>query len=422
MAGKTGLEPSEISSSLAFMLPKVIDGLTPSGVVPASLPEAVETYLAGAEAHAFPRGKPDANAIEEEPAGSGFPLKWVMALLLIGWFGLLYYILQAPTVVQKVAEQQPSAPTAEAPQPVPAQTTPPHPVMTEAKLSISLQDGKVIVAGAVPNEEVRKTILDQIKGAFGEGNTTGEILVDAGTKSAPWIEKLHDVLLTLKLPGTELGFDGQTINVGGSLTEAAKNAWLGQLSAMAGDRFRINPVFTIVDSLPAGSPAPEKTPEIATPQPAPEQAAPPRTPATQGAENSDSDPGLAAIAQLKQGFSGQELTQALNQLTIHFETGSAKISADSMRILANATEAIKAAPPGTVIEAGGHTDNQGNPSGNTVLSAARAATVREALIAQGVDPKALTAKGYGDSKPIADNATEEGRAKNRRIEFTISGP
>ena len=71
------------------------------------------------------------------------------------------------------------------------------------------------------------------------------------------------------------------------------------------------------------------------------------------------------------------------------------------------------------IELGGHTDNVGSAKSNLVLSEARANTVRNYLIQKGIDPSRIIAKGYGLSKPIADNRTEDGRAQNRRTEVTV---
>lgn len=71
------------------------------------------------------------------------------------------------------------------------------------------------------------------------------------------------------------------------------------------------------------------------------------------------------------------------------------------------------------IEIGGHTDNSGNPAYNQQLSEKRANAVYNYLISKGVSPKRLSAKGFGSSKPVASNETEDGRQQNRRIEFTI---
>jgi outer membrane protein OmpA-like peptidoglycan-associated protein len=71
------------------------------------------------------------------------------------------------------------------------------------------------------------------------------------------------------------------------------------------------------------------------------------------------------------------------------------------------------------IELSGHTDNQGNASANMVLSENRAKAVYEYLMNKGIDPKRMTFKGYGSTKPIADNNTEIGRAQNRRTEFMV---
>ena len=69
----------------------------------------------------------------------------------------------------------------------------------------------------------------------------------------------------------------------------------------------------------------------------------------------------------------------------------------------------------------GHTDNVGNKKVNLVLSQKRAEAVVNWLIKYGkVSPKQLSAKGFGDEKPIADNNTEEGRAKNRRVDFSVT--
>lgn len=75
--------------------------------------------------------------------------------------------------------------------------------------------------------------------------------------------------------------------------------------------------------------------------------------------------------------------------------------------------------PALRIELGGHTDNVGNDAANQKLSEQRAQAVRESLITKGIDGGRITAKGYGKTKPIATNDTDEGRALNRRTEVTV---
>ena len=74
--------------------------------------------------------------------------------------------------------------------------------------------------------------------------------------------------------------------------------------------------------------------------------------------------------------------------------------------------------PEVRVEIGGHTDNSGADAYNMALSQKRAESVRAHLIGKGVDGERLTAKGYGETAPVADNATKEGKAKNRRVEVT----
>ena len=71
------------------------------------------------------------------------------------------------------------------------------------------------------------------------------------------------------------------------------------------------------------------------------------------------------------------------------------------------------------IEIAGHTDNIGSDDANMKLSDERANTVRSYLIAKGISESRITAKGYGETKPVATNDTDQGRRINRRVEFTI---
>lgn len=118
-------------------------------------------------------------------------------------------------------------------------------------------------------------------------------------------------------------------------------------------------------------------------------------------------------------FTGNDLVRALNLTVLHFDTGSARISADSDDILERAAIAIQRAPADLRIEVQGHTDNTGATVANQPLSEARAVAVVERLTSLGVAAGMLASKGYGQSVPVADNATEAGRAQNRRIDFAI---
>jgi OOP family OmpA-OmpF porin len=72
------------------------------------------------------------------------------------------------------------------------------------------------------------------------------------------------------------------------------------------------------------------------------------------------------------------------------------------------------------VEIAGHTDSIGSEAYNTLLSQQRADAVRTYLIGKGVEENRMTAVGYGELEPVADNATEEGRKANRRVEFRIT--
>lgn len=103
---------------------------------------------------------------------------------------------------------------------------------------------------------------------------------------------------------------------------------------------------------------------------------------------------------------------------VFFNTGSADLKVESKLELNELTEILNQHPT-AVIEVAGHTDNVGSPEGNLDLSDLRAKSVRDYLIAKGIAQERLQAAGYGQTKPIAKNNTESGRAKNRRTAFSL---
>jgi outer membrane protein OmpA-like peptidoglycan-associated protein len=101
---------------------------------------------------------------------------------------------------------------------------------------------------------------------------------------------------------------------------------------------------------------------------------------------------------------------------INFDVNKATIRAESMGTLNGIVQILKD-NPGLKFEVGGHTDSDGDDAFNMKLSQARADAVRNQLISMGIDGSRLTSKGYGESKPMSDNKTWEGKANNRRVEF-----
>ncbi len=104
---------------------------------------------------------------------------------------------------------------------------------------------------------------------------------------------------------------------------------------------------------------------------------------------------------------------------VNFDFNSAKLTPASEAVLDEVVTLLKLRPGAPAI-LGGHTDSKGKHEYNMKLSERRAASVRDYLVAKGIPAASLTAKGYGETKPIAPNTTDEGRAQNRRVtlEFT----
>ena len=152
---------------------------------------------------------------------------------------------------------------------------------------------------------------------------------------------------------------------------------------------------------PCPAPAPEKVAVAPEPAPAPAYVAPVPAPA----------PAPVAYVAPQPAAPQKLVLEGVN-----FDFDKATLRQEDISELDKDVEALKAW--GDVnIEVAGHTDSMGSDKYNMNLSRQRAEAVRNFLISRGVAADRLTARGYGESQPVADNATEEGRFKNRRVEL-----
>ena len=104
---------------------------------------------------------------------------------------------------------------------------------------------------------------------------------------------------------------------------------------------------------------------------------------------------------------------------LNFETDSTQITADSQSTVTNLSQILNAYPTAQV-QLSGHTDNTGAPDADRSLSLNRANAVKQMLVDGGIAADRIATIGYGQDRPIASNSTEEGRAKNRRLELTVT--
>ncbi|MFV2001995.1 MAG: OmpA family protein [Paracoccaceae bacterium] len=116
-----------------------------------------------------------------------------------------------------------------------------------------------------------------------------------------------------------------------------------------------------------------------------------------------------------------QINQVLDARKISFAPGSATIDEDARETIAGIALVMKECV-GVEMEVAGHTDSQGREVMNQALSQARAEAVVNALLARRILTSGLIARGYGETRPIADNSTEAGREANRRIEFSLVTP
>jgi len=130
---------------------------------------------------------------------------------------------------------------------------------------------------------------------------------------------------------------------------------------------------------------------------------------------------VVEVAAMQQVVTANKLLEELNKngfiaLYINFDTGKWDLKADGQAAVREIVTMLKSAPA-LKIAVEGHTDNVGQPAANKTLSENRAKSVMAAIVAGGIPANRLSAAGFGQEKPVADNRSDEGRAKNRRVEL-----
>jgi outer membrane protein OmpA-like peptidoglycan-associated protein/uncharacterized protein YidB (DUF937 family) len=442
LAEKAGISPAAATPALAYMLPKVVDGLTPDGVVPTTLPETIMNYISGlggmlgkgvgavteaagdvigGAADLAGKGLEAAGELASGAAGAvgagaaavgaglagaagavGSGTKAAAGVVgsgakaaaeiagdtaksgMSGLLRILPLLLLALVAFlgYRYCSSAPDVRTAATPTPVP--TIVPS---INSKLDLTVVDGKIKASGLVPDEATKANILNQLRTTYGEDKFVDDkLIVDAKARPAEFAANLSKALGEFKLPGvagSQLSFDGNAINISG-LVGAAADALKAKIAGFFGNLFNVN-----VKVLDVGAAVKDAAAAAAS-----------------------------ALGSLKPG-DADELVKALNLQIINFASGSNAIPKENEEILKKSAEAIKAAPAGIKLEVGGHTDNKGAAAGNLTLSQKRADAVKSFLVKQGVKADLLTAKGYGPDKPVASNDTEADRFKNRRIEFGV---
>lgn len=436
LASKFNLPSEPVGMAVAHMLPKAVNALTPDGVIPESLPANLAQYAEGdseqivtetasqyqqeervtkpevttqytpektvtePEVKSQYRQADYANTTEPEEEGFKFRWWWLLLplILLLGWCGLKPASVTSPD-------------TAIAPEPVvvpePAPEVAAIPVSEiNPSLSITNETDGFHVSGTVADDTTKESILGMLNSSVGSGKVTGDIRVDSSAKAAGWLASLSGILPALKdAIGSKLSFDGSDITLGGNIKQGLLDSLMGKLKGLfGGGDFNISSEAVV---LPSASDVVDTIAE-------------PIANAKEAIVDSAEAGGNAIQEMVTSGtVTGESLVKALNLAGINFATGSFKITPKSMAMLSNAAKAIKAAPEGTQIHVGGHTDNTGSSQLNENLSKQRAQAVVDTLVGMAVDISTLSSEGYGDSQPIADNSTSEGRSKNRRMEFTL---
>jgi OmpA-OmpF porin, OOP family len=228
-------------------------------------------------------------------------------------------------------------------------------------------NGKVVVSGTVPDEATRAAILGKVREVYGAERVVDQLGVGNLVAPPNW-SALVQKLITPELKRVNQGqlkINGNVVDVVGSVKDEA----VRQQVPLAMTTALNNPTYTVRNNLRVGA--------------------------------------------------GQELLDAaLANRIIEFQPGNAELTAAGVQVLNDLLPVLQQFA-GRRFEILGHTDDQGPRASNLALSLARANAVRAYLVSRGIARGLIETGGWGPDKPVANNNTQEGRARNRRIELRV---
>jgi len=225
----------------------------------------------------------------------------------------------------------------------------------------------VIVTGTVADEASKAGLLGRLREVYGSARVIDQLSVGAVAAPANWdayVQKLLGPNLKL-ISGGQLKVDGNAVSVRGDVgSEAQRQQIAGEFAAS------LNPTYTVNNAL------------------------------------------RVTVSEQK------ALDDTLANRIIEFESGKATLT-DSGKLILDQMSVVLLRLKDKKVEVIGHTDNAGSRASNLPLSQSRAEAVRTYLGSKGIRPELVAVSGEGPDRPVADNRTPEGRARNRRIEFKV---
>jgi OOP family OmpA-OmpF porin len=258
----------------------------------------------------------------------------------------------------------------------------------------------VLLTGAVPNPAARTALLAEARARFPE-RVVDRMEVARGAPTGDWLAAArHGLAQLAQVDLGEVQLLDHFVVLRGE-TESAETA-VRVRGAMAS----LAPPFQSRTDLLVTLPPTPLTP-VSTP-------APPVTPAPPPAEPPPAPTGNLGTIDACQTAINQRLAAG----RIEFDSSSPTIRSASLPVLDDLARIIRQCPAFRVSIAG-HTDNTGRAETNQTLSQNRARAVADYLASRGVETRRLVWAGFGSSRPIADNNTDEGKSRNRRIEFRV---
>lgn len=237
----------------------------------------------------------------------------------------------------------------------------------QAQVPVPASAGPIVVQGALPDEASKAAILARLRELYGAERVADQLSIAAVTMPPGWtayVLKLIQPKLKLISKG-ELKIEGNNVSVRGDVANEAQRQQLASEMATS-----LNATYTVSNGL--------------------------------------------RVSAAEQAL----LDATLAQRIIEFDSGKATLAASGQRILDEMAAALLKVH-GKQVEVIGHTDNLGARAGNLALSLARAEAVRQYLGEKGIAAAQIQVAGQGPDHPVADNASADGRARNRRIEFRV---